>query len=84
MDGFIFRKTREVETELSTKEMGETFANADSMKQVAFLNAAFNLMASWPDARGAFQLSYIAEDGGLSPASKNALRELVAHFDEES
>jgi hypothetical protein len=81
MSAFIFRKTREVETELSPEEMGVAFAEGDSEQQANFLNAAFEEMESWPDAGGAFQVAYIALQ--LSEITKNALRELVAHFDEE-
>ena len=81
MENFIFRKTKEVVTELSPEEMGKAFAEAGSIEQSIFLNEAFNQMDSWLGSAGAFQISHIA--GSLSKNSMAYLRELVAHFDEE-
>jgi len=79
MDGFIFRKTKEVEIELSPEEMGRAFAEGDSDQQSTFLNEAFNVMDRWENACGVWQISYMAQH--LSKTSKRYLRELVAHFD---
>ena len=79
MDGFIFRKTEEVETELSPEEMGRAFAEGSSDQQSTFLNEAFNVMDGWKDACGVWQVSYMAQH--LSKNSERYLRELVAHFD---
>ena len=81
MDGFIFRKQREIEIELLPEEMGRAFANGDSEQQAAFLNEAFKTMAKWDDARGVFQISYITPL--LSPISKSLLLDMVAHIDAE-
>lgn len=80
MNGFIFRKKKTVEMELSPEEMGKAFAEGGSDQQAAFLNEAFETMDSWADACGVFQIAHIASQE-LSPASKRLLRELVAHFD---
>ena len=83
MDGFIFRKMTNVETELSPEEMGRAFAEGSSEQQVACLNEAFKIMDGWANACGIFQISYIAREDALSPVSKRLLRELVAHIDGE-
>ena len=81
MDGFVFQKQVATEIELLPEEMGAKFAEGDSRQQAKFLNEAFNVMDSWADNCGVWQISYIAKY--LSPNSKNYLRELVAHFDDE-